>query len=210
MQNEEAIVELQPTSALEFLLEPLDFASVDIDCGLWGHLVRCVVPHTLFTGRSFEVELPVAQTGGVVAWKFETLDYDIAFGVSFTPLADDDGKTESAAPRQQVQLVAILYSCVLAQASCHVLAHAPVYLTVTCLSHLRFVTGDPVGAARHVISLPRHGLLPCAVRRHRYTDLGQQLQLEPGQATRIRCRGVHASPDEGRRGGVCRHRRASG
>lgn len=65
--------ELQPTSPLQFLLQPLDFKSVDIDCG-----------------GTFEVELQVAQAGGTAAWKFETLDYDITFGVYFTPTAQDD------------------------------------------------------------------------------------------------------------------------
>jgi hypothetical protein len=53
-------------TALDFLLQPLDYQEVEVP-----------------QGSSFEYVLRLENSGDAAIWKFETLDYDISFSVRF-------------------------------------------------------------------------------------------------------------------------------
>ena len=61
-------------TALDFVLQPVEYSSVEVS-----------------RGAQFEVVLPVSahNVGDAIVWKFETEQHDIAFSVRFTTVLDD-------------------------------------------------------------------------------------------------------------------------
>jgi hypothetical protein len=53
------------------------------------------------------VQLPLPKPGSVAAWKFQTVDYDISFGVTFTETSEEESKEAESKLKDTPQQVRV-------------------------------------------------------------------------------------------------------